>query len=194
METVHVAGEKLKNAMTIRNNQLMRTFYEGLPAEKLAAAETLHAGLNRRLGDLPLLTGELDRLRLECEALSRRMADMGLGRLCAHCAARTDGGCCSALMADNTDAVQILINLLLGIAVTVRPDHGEHCCFLGPKGCLFAAKPIFCLNYNCTHILASAAPADLSTLYQRAAAVLSRQTRIEDMLLELARGRATSAP
>ncbi|MCL2789249.1 MAG: hypothetical protein FWD79_01250 [Desulfobulbus sp.] len=180
--------------MTIRNHQLMQGLYEGRPAEKLASAAALHAELAPYLQDLPQLTGELGQLRLDCVALARQMTGMDLGRLCGRCAARPDGGCCSAFMADNTDALQILINLLLGVSVLMQPDNGQHCCFLGPRGCLFAVKPIFCLNYNCTHILTGAAPADLSILYQRAAAVLSRQTRIEDLLLAMARDQTISVP
>ncbi|MCL2457946.1 MAG: hypothetical protein FWF31_03695 [Desulfobulbus sp.] len=180
--------------MIIANSQLMRTLYEGRPADKLATAEALHGELAPCPGDLPLLTGELGRLRLECQALAGQMEDMQLGRLCSHCATRPGGGCCSAFMADNTDALQILINLLLGVPVAVQPESGENCCFLGPTGCLFPAKPIFCLNYNCTHILTGADPADLSVLYLRAASVLSRQTRIEGMLLDMVRDRARPMP
>jgi len=175
--------------MTSRTSQLMQRFYEARPAEKLASAMALHAALAPLLDDLPHLTEALARLRLECAALAGQMADMDLGRLCGRCAARPGGGCCSALMADNADVLQILINLLLDAAITVQPDHGDNCCFLGPAGCLFPVKPIFCLNYNCTHILTGAASADLAALLQRAATVLNRQVRIETMLLELARDR-----
>jgi hypothetical protein len=171
----------------------MKMLYEGRPTEKLAAAEKLHTALEPHLKDLPRLTGELDRLRLACEALSCRMTDMNLGRLCGCCAARTGGGCCSAYMADNTDAVQILINLLMGATVALQPDSEENCCFLGPNGCIFPVKPVFCLNYNCTHILTGAIPDNLSVLYRLAAAVLTRQTRIEGLLLQIVRHKTTTA-
>ena len=114
---------------------------------------------------------------------------MDLGRLCGGCAARPGGGCCSAYMADNTDSLQMLINLLLGVKVAQQQESGENCCFLGVQGCLFLVKPIFCLNYNCTHILDSAEPANLEVLYHRAAAVLSQQTKIEGLLIEALRNR-----
>ncbi|WP_310600453.1 hypothetical protein [Desulfobulbus sp.] len=180
--------------MTIANDRLLRILYEGRPIDKLATAEALHAELAPRLKALPPLAAELDGLRLECRTLAGQMEAMQLGRLCSRCAARPDGGCCSALMADNTDALQILINLLLDVPVAVRSESGENCCFLGPTGCPFPAKPIFCLNYNCSHILTGAAPADLAVLYRRAATVLSRQTRIEDLLLDAVRDRIRPAP
>lgn len=180
--------------MPTRTSHLMRTCYEGGPTDKLATARVLHAELAGRLTARPPFADELDLLCRESEALARQMQAMELGRLCSRCATRPDGGCCSAFMAANTDALQILINLLLGASVAEQPDSGDNCCFLGPRGCLFLIKPIFCLNYNCTHILTGADPTDLAVLDRRAAAVLSRQTRIEDMLLEVLRDRTASAP
>lgn len=167
----------------MQDAQFMQTFYSGSPAEKLAMARTLFAELADRLAASGLLTEALDLLRSHTQALNRHMEAMHLGRLCGGCAARPGGGCCSAYMAGNTDAIQILINLLLGVGVAQQPDCGENCCFLGPQGCLFLVKPIFCLNYNCSHILDSAEPESLAMLYQRAAAVLRQQTAIESLLL-----------
>ena len=91
-------------------------------------------------------------------------------------------------------AIQILLNLLLSVAVEFRADSGENCGFLDPRGCLFPLKPIFCLNYNCSHILKGAEPEALTLLYQRANAVLSRQTTIETMLLNELRSLEKTAP
>lgn len=170
--------------MATQDAQFMQTFYSGSPAEKLAAARTLFAGLANRLTASELFTEELELLRRHAQTLNRHMRAMDLGQLCGGCAARPGGGCCGAYMAGNTDAIQMLINLLLGVSVAQQPDCGENCCFLGSQGCLFLVKPIFCLNYNCSHILDSAEPESLDMLYQRVAAVLNQQTRIEFLLLE----------
>jgi hypothetical protein len=90
-------------------------------------------------------------------------------------------------MADNTDSLQILINLMLGADIQQRQPADANCCFLGPGGCLFPAKPIFCLNYNCTHILRGADRATLTLLDQCSASVLSRQTLIESLLMDRVR-------
>ena len=162
----------------------VHTWYDGSPTEKLAQAHALFDRLDReKMIDAPL-SREIDQLRTDCQRLAAQMEAMALGHLCSGCAARPGGGCCGAPMADNTDSLQILINLLLGVDVAQRlPIDGE-CCFLGPTGCLFAAKPIFCLNYNCSHILAGADRASLACLERRAAAVLGRQTLIESLLLD----------
>jgi hypothetical protein len=160
------------------------TWYDGSPAEKLSQAQALFDRLGREGLIDALLTGELDLLRADCQRLADQMEDMALGRLCSRCATQPGGGCCSAYMAGNTDSLLILINLLLEIKIHQRQPPDADCCFLGPNGCLFMAKPIFCLNYNCSHIQNGTDSATLARLEQRAAAVLSRQTRIETLLLD----------
>lgn len=158
--------------------------YHGTPAEKLAQARLLQKDLGEHLQADAAFTSELAQLRHRCQALADQMQAMAMGALCTACATRADGGCCSAYMVGNTDSLQILINLLLGQSVHMRTPADSECCFLGPTGCPFMAKPIFCLNYNCHHILTGSEPADLALLEQRAAAVLSQQTHIESLLLD----------
>lgn len=178
--------------MATHDTLIIQTFYNGEPGEKLGVARQLFDELTD-LSTSPVFMDQLEEMRRHSQALSAHMQAMDLGRLCSQCAARPDGGCCSAFMASNTDAIQMLINLFLGATVTEHPDSGENCCFLGPRGCCFPVKPIFCLNYNCTHILESAEPEQLHTLYRLAAAVLSQQTRIEFLLHEELRRRGRKA-
>lgn len=177
----------MKRKPKVDDAVLMRTLYEGDPAERLAAARALLDQGRSWLRTWPGLAEEVEQLRRDAQALEGHMAAMGLGLLCGQCAARPDGGCCSAYMAGNTDAVQMLINLLLGIEVSTRDNPGEECCFLGERGCPFVIKPIFCLNYLCTHITDSATAGDLDGLHRLAAAVLGGQTRIECTVLDLLR-------
>lgn len=170
--------------MAKHDNHLLNLLYSGEPAEKLATAYRLHAELQYRMAQIPGLAQALAEVRHQAQLLSDHMHAMGLGQLCCRCAVSPGGGCCSATMAGNTEVIQILLNLLLGVAVEFRSDSGENCGFLGPHGCLFPLKPIFCLNYNCSHILKGCDPDALVLLYQRANAVLSRHTAIETMLLD----------
>ncbi len=169
--------------MTTQATFDLQTYYSGTITEKLAVARELYTRHAARLTASPLFQEELDLLQRHALALGDYMQSMGLGRLCGHCAARDNGGCCSASMADNTDALLLLINLLLGIRVQGRNMEDEYCCFLGEQGCLFLVKPIFCLNYNCKNILDSAEPGSLKSLYRLAATVLSQQTKVESLLL-----------
>jgi len=170
--------------MARQDSHFIRTCYSGSVNDKLTQARILYANLDGRAADVPGLTEALAQLREHARALDEQMRVMEMGQRCGQCAAAPGGGCCSAFMAGNADAVQLLINLLMGVDVIHREQSGEDCGFLGPQGCLFLVKPIFCLNYNCSHILVGSAPEHLAALYQRAAAVLSRQTEVEQLLLD----------
>ena len=168
--------------MTTRAAWLVQHFYSGTPADKLAAAHRLHAVFAARPEDAQLAAA-LDELREHAEALAAHMRSLDFGTLCTACASRPDGGCCSAYMADNVDAVLLLINLLLGGDVRPVGTDPAGCRFLGERGCVLLIKPIFCLNYNCRAILDTTPAAGLAELFRRAAAVLSGQTRVEELLL-----------
>ena len=168
--------------MTTRAAWLVQHFYSGTPADKLAAAHRLHAVFAARPEDAQLAAA-LDELRGQAEALAAHMRSLDFGTLCSACASRTDGGCCSAYMADNVDAVLLLINLLLGGDVRPVGTDPANCRFLGERGCVLLIKPIFCLNYNCRAILDTTPAAGLAELFRRAATVLSQQTRVEELLL-----------
>ena len=172
--------------MTTRSAFFVHTYYSGTVAGKLAGARELY-GRRASLTASPLFQEELECLRQQCFALDRHMQSMSLGQLCSQCAARPGGGCCSAYMADNTDSLLLLINLLLGVQVECRNAVDENCCFLGEHGCFFLVKPIFCLNYNCKNILTSGDAKSLKGLHRLAGAVLSQQTRVENLLLDALR-------
>jgi len=118
-------------------------------------------------------------------ALAAQMAQMQLGTLCSHCASTSGGGCCSSEMAGETDAVQILINLLAGIEVRTLQSDGSACCFLGAEGCIFAFKPMFCLNYNCSHIHSRNTKEQVVELEGAAGKLLSAQYHLENYLVEV---------
>lgn len=170
---------------------MLTTLYSGSAKEKLATARRLHAEYCRQPFPVLGLSDELAQLRQDAELLREQMAAMNLPALCSRCAASKGGGCCSAYMADNTDSLQIMINLLLGVAVAPQPNFDDRCCFLGEQGCLFLIKPLFCLNYNCTAIVQGADKPQLAQLYKRMGDVLSRQTAVESLLLDYLRRQAT---
>jgi len=162
-------------------------WYNGSPKEKLAEARSLFSDLATDGRIDAAFQEKIEGLRSGCNELAAQMNNMQLGQLCCRCASQPAGGCCSAYMADNTDSIQMLINLMLGVELSQREPADNDCCFLGPRGCLFMAKPIFCLNYNCTHILTGSQPTALIELERCTASVLTQQTEIETQLLELLR-------
>lgn len=165
----------------------MHHYYNGTATEKLVLALALHRRWRPQFIIHAPLQEALRALRLTATTLTLHMRSMDMDQLCRHCATRPGGGCCSALMADNTDALQILINLLLGVVVEQRPHKEDTCCFLGEQGCLFLAKPHFCLNYNCSHIRTKARDGEMETLYRHTGIVLGRQAQVETLLIEIFR-------
>lgn len=173
---------------------MLTALYSGTAHDKLTMACRLHAAFFQQPAATPGLIEELELLRQEAGLLAGHMCEMNLPALCSQCAAGKGGGCCSAYMADNTDSVQILINLMLGVTVNMQADSSGNCCFLGRQGCLFLIKPIFCLNYNCTAIIQNASQQQMALLYRRMGDVLSRQTAIESMLLQCLRRQFADVP
>lgn len=126
----------------------------------------------------------LRQLKNHAADLSHHMAVMNLGPLCCRCASQSSGGCCSLFMAGETDALQILMNLLAGVDVRPVRADGKECVYLGDRGCIFLFKPMFCLNYNCTHIHEGAEPAHIRELERLSGVLLTKQYVLEHFLLD----------
>ncbi len=182
MENLYAAG---KEKMTTQAAKNLTTYYSGSITDKLRVARRLYQQHGPRLLRNRDITDTLEALQHKANDLDKHMLTMGMGARCSACAARVDGGCCSSYMAGNTDGIVLLINLLLGISI--KPiDNGDECCYLGPRGCIFTIKPIFCLNYNCSHIRQAATKEEMKALEMRAGALLSEQIALEKLLLQLA--------
>lgn len=151
---------------------------------KLALAQKLHQTLGTEL-QTEHIRLSLTRLKEKARELSELMADMGLGRICAACAAKPNGGCCSRAITDENDTVQLLMNLMASIQVEVQRDNGHECLFLGYNGCTLAFKPFYCLNYDCQAIKEQAKAQRGGRYDHLRGALLQEQWRLEQLLLEL---------
>ncbi len=150
---------------------------------KLALAQGLHQTLAAEMPPGPIHQS-LTRLKEQAQELGELMTAMGFGRVCAACAAKPNGGCCSRAIADETDTIQLLMNLLAGVPVQIHRDNGHECLFLGDTGCALTFKPIFCLNYDCQAIK-DQAKAEGADRYDRLrGALLQEQWQLEQLLLE----------
>lgn len=163
--------------------RMINELYFSAVPHKLSWARRLHEECGVALLNLPGMKDKLHNLEVLSQALQCHMASMSMFSLCQTCAVKAGGGCCSAYMAGETDALLLLLNMLLGIEVTPQRDDAVECCFLGPQGCILRVKPIFCLNYNCHHILTGNDPAVLKNLEKAASAVLLEQTAVEKILM-----------
>ncbi len=117
-------------------------------------------------------------------SLDAHMTAMEMGKTCSQCAAKPDGGCCSAYMGnENNDALQLLMNILAGVTVKQVCNNDVECCFLGERGCILLFKPIFCLNYLCPHIQKESTTQALQDLEQKTATLLGAQSDLEQQLI-----------
>lgn len=165
------------------DKELLQRFFHGTVEEKQKCAKNMY----RNYGSSSLLDRDLRRqfdvIAKYAQLLNTHMEAMRMGELCVRCAQNEGGGCCSLYMAGETDAIQLLMNLLVGVDVEQLRSDGVECCFLGESGCLFLIKPMFCLNYNCTKILGAASIEDINTLEKLTGQLLSKQYEIEKKLL-----------
>ena len=150
---------------------------------KLALAQGLHQPLTAEMQSEPILQS-LTRLKEQAQNLAELMAAMGLDRICAACAAKPNGGCCSRAIANETDTIQLLMNVMAGIPVAICRDNGHECLFLGDTGCTLAFKPIFCLNYDCQAIKDQVTAEGAGRYDRLRGALLQEQWRLEQLLLE----------
>jgi hypothetical protein len=86
-------------------------------------------------------------------------------------------------MSNEIDAIQLTLNYLIGVQVEKVNFEDQECCFLGKKGCIFLFKPMFCLNYLCSHIMSSGSEDELRTLEQLTGKLLRLQYRLEQDIL-----------
>ena len=157
----------------------------GSVAVKIDLAHNLHNQHRQTLLADKTISGQLLHLTTLSAALAEKMNALDMGACCSQCASRANGGCCSSYMANETDTVLLLINLLQGHEVARQRPEDEECLFLSSKtGCTLSPKPMFCLNYNCRHILSQ----DSSLLASLATAtgnILRGQTDLETRILQL---------
>lgn len=155
--------------------------------QKREIALTLYGQLSTELLKNEPFQEGLTELLNKAELVNSAMAAMHLGATCQRCATRDGGGCCSAFMAGETDGVQILMNLLAGISFATLNTLPGECCYLGDSGCIFPLKPMFCLNYNCSHIFTSRDRQQVDELMQLTGALLGCQYTMEQRILDIIR-------
>ena len=132
----------------------------------------------------PRIVQQLELMDERAASVSKSMQNTTIPEQCTACATTSKGGgCCSRAMADENDTILLLANLLAGNEVRVQRDDGLECSFLSPAGCSLRFKPMFCLNYLCSHIRERLAPDELQELDRASGLHLQSQDRTEQMLL-----------
>jgi len=158
--------------------------YCGNGPEKLAKAEQLFQQSGKMLCARDEIRDTIASLQEAVKCLDAHMTAMEMGKNCGICAAIPGGGCCSAYMGhENNDVLQLLMNMLAGIAVSCVRDDEVECCFLAERGCILAFKPIFCLNYLCERIQKESTTSELAVLEKRTGNVLRIQVKLEELII-----------
>ncbi len=168
----------------MKYQEIIDCCYRGDGAAKLEMARELAGRYGNGLLREKIVVEKLTVLRRLAASLDAHMAAMDMGRTCSSCAARVDGGCCSFYMGnENNDALLLLMNILAGVEPSLVCGNRVECCFLGEKGCILLVKPIFCLNYLCSHIQDCTSTAELLELEKRSGALLTAQSELEQFLI-----------
>jgi len=156
----------------------------GLLPRKIYLARLLNDHVGPALRATPNIGQQIALLSDRAGAVSSWMQSVGIPATCTGCAATAiNGGCCSLAMAEESDAVLLLVNLLAGHEVRVQRTEGLECSFLGTAGCSLRFKPMFCLNYLCRQIRQKLAPAELGRLELLSGLLLQSQYQLEQMLV-----------
>jgi len=164
--------------------EIISTCYCGDGADKLAKAKSLLRKYGDTLSCVAQIKEQLEVVRDAVSLLDAHMTAMDMGKTCTACAARPDGGCCSAYMGhENNDALLLLMNILTGVDVRIVRDDGIECCFLAETGCILLFKPIFCLNYLCGRIQKESTVTELRLLEQKTGTLLSAQGQLEQLII-----------
>jgi len=167
----------------VRREALLDALYFAELGARIERARELYGRHGRRLrervvGEARL--DELDRLAAEVEA---RMREVGIERLCAECGREFDGACCTAHISEQSDALQLLLNLMLGCEVETFECGPDACRFLGPGGCSVQLKPMICINHLCPELRQALPAADLDRVAHATADLLNAQVEAEDLVL-----------
>ncbi len=163
----------------------INSLYFSEPAARLELGLDLHRNYGDGLNGNGQFATELEKLDCLISRLQDQMSTMDMFDHCKSCGQKEGGGCCSAYMAGETDSILILINLLLGVDVGIQRTDDMECVYLGQRGCIFKAKPMFCLNYNCSSIYKSNPREVIACLDKAAGNVLRQQYKVEQNLLRL---------
>jgi hypothetical protein len=167
MERFHGTGRK----MITKAARNLGLYFSGTVEEKLATAQSLYCQHGHEMLESEDINKTLSRLKCYEKMLTSQMSTMEMG------------GRCSAYMAANSDAILLLVNMLLEVDIVYRYNR-EECCFLGRSGCILTIKPIFCLNYNCLQINESYHERQMRKLETLTGQLLTEQVIIESILLD----------
>jgi len=134
--------------------------------EKISSAIALHENIGRRLLEQRDIRRLLEGYETAIEETWRVMEEVGVVSICTACATRDGGSCCGRGIENRFDEVLLLINLLMGSPLPLKPWDETGCWFLGKTGCRIKARHTICVNYLCPRLTMVLEKKDLSRLQE----------------------------
>lgn len=121
-------------------------------SQQIVLAYQLYQEFGQALLQDEKLQALLLRLDQNIEAAHKEMLAIGVVKECADCAVNGDGTCCGRRTGYKCDSILLLINLLLGKSLPIKPQDSKLCYFLTEEGCLLRARHVICVNYLCQRL------------------------------------------
>lgn len=94
----------------------------------------------------------LESYRRACRKSGRLRGEAGVTAQCGICERLEGGSCCGAGIELRYDVWMLFMNLILGAKLPDERLYADSCLFLGPRGCVLAARDVLCVNYLCARI------------------------------------------
>ncbi len=135
--------------------------------EKLSWAHLLHDSFGEEMKRDQVIRRLLHEYHETINASWQAMREHGVADECTRCALQDGGSCCGQGIENKFDVITLLVNLLSGVSLPVKPWDPTGCWFLGEKGCLLLARHVICINFICKRLYA-AVPSRNIQLVQKA--------------------------
>jgi hypothetical protein len=163
----------------------LEALYFGPIAAKVEVAATLLRSCAHLVMQDAACATLVAELAAATQALQSLLSTSGMTAQCAACGRRADGGCCGAWVADQSDAMLLFVNGLLGWQPAALPDRRPTCAFLGPSGCSLRVKPFLCQDYDCHALSAMIDGADGPGIRHLRAACAAHYLALEQRTLSV---------
>jgi hypothetical protein len=150
--------------------------------DRIVLTHLLHKTFGGTLLRDSKLKDMLSSLDRNIEATQREMVSAGVAKECADCAVSGDGTCCGTRTGHKCDGVLLLINLLLGRSLPLKPHYSDLCYFLTGKGCSLRARHIICVNFVCQRLRQKIPHSELVRLQQIAGSEMDMLFTLEEYI------------
>lgn len=150
--------------------------------DKITWAEETYATAGDRLIEEKEIGSELESLVVFTKEIAELMQETGLVDLCRHCEEDEGGSCCGRGIENRYDAVLLLINVMLGVALQKARMNKSSCRFLSSTGCTLLARTVICISYVCDTITLNIPTERLSGLREKEGELLKTLYRLDILI------------